>query len=134
MNGPLLEHYQEKGETVNSVRYNTMMEETPEPAIPSCCQELLSKGVLLLHDILRPHTAAATVTTVQKLEFGTINHTPYSPDLILSDLHMFGMLKEALRGQRFHSGDKVKEMVYFWHQQQAKTFFRIGIQKLIETC
>jgi hypothetical protein len=33
-----------------------------------------SKSVLLLHDNARPHTAAAAVTTIQKVKFETINH------------------------------------------------------------
>jgi hypothetical protein len=58
MNGPVLELYQEKGETVNSVRYSTTLEEKLKPAIRN--HGLLSKGVLLLHDNARPHTAAAS--------------------------------------------------------------------------
>ena len=30
------------------------------------------------------------------------------------DYHMFGPLKEALCGQRFASGDEVKDMVHIW--------------------
>jgi hypothetical protein len=132
MNGPILEHYQEKGETVNSVGYSTMLEEKPKPAIRSS-RGLLSKGVLLLHDNSRPHTAAATVTTIQKLKFETINHPSYSADLAPSDYRVFGTLKEALRGQRFHSSDKM-ETVHFWLRQQAETSFSAGLQTLVETC
>jgi hypothetical protein len=39
------------------------------------------------------------------------------------------MLKEASRGQRFHSDDEMKETVFFWLQQQAKS---TGIQKLVK--
>jgi hypothetical protein len=79
MNGPVLENYQENGETVNSIRYRimleeklyrTMLEEKLKPAIRSLCRGLLSKGVLLLHDNARPHNAAATVTSIQTLKFG----------------------------------------------------------------
>jgi histone-lysine N-methyltransferase SETMAR len=97
MNGPLLEHYQQKGETVNSVRYSTMLEEKLKPAICSRLR-LLSKGILLLHDNAQPYTAATTVTTLQKLKSETINHPPYSPDLAPSNYHMFGMLTKAMRG------------------------------------
>jgi hypothetical protein len=82
INGPILEHYQEKGETVNSVRYSTMPAEKLKPAIRSCRRGLLTKGILL-HDNA-PHTVAATGTTIQKLKFETINHLSYSPDLALS--------------------------------------------------
>jgi hypothetical protein len=73
INGQILELCQKKGETVNSVRYRTMLEEKLKPAIHSRHLLLLSKGVLLLHDNARPRTAAATVTTIQKLKFETIN-------------------------------------------------------------
>jgi hypothetical protein len=62
MNRPILERYMEKGKTVNSVRYSTMLEEKP-----------MSKGVLL-HGNAQPHAATATVTTIQKLKSETINH------------------------------------------------------------
>jgi histone-lysine N-methyltransferase SETMAR len=133
MEGPILEHYQEKGETDNGVRYSTMLEEKLKPAIHSHCG-LLSKGVLLLRDNARPHSAAATVTTIQKLKIETINYPPCSPDLDPSNYHVFGMLKEALQGRRFHNDDEVKQAVHFWLRQQAKTFFSAGIQKPVKRC
>jgi hypothetical protein len=41
---------------------------------------------------------------------------------------VFDTLKEALRGWRFHSNDKV-EAVHFW-LQQAKTFFLLEYRSL----
>ncbi|BFZ16731.1 hypothetical protein BsWGS_19770 [Bradybaena similaris] len=35
MNGPLVEHYHKKGETVNSARYSTLLEDELKPAIQS---------------------------------------------------------------------------------------------------
>jgi hypothetical protein len=64
MNGQILEQYQEKEETVNSVRYSTMLEEKLKPAICSCHRRLLCKGVLLLHEKARPCTAAAVTTKI----------------------------------------------------------------------
>jgi hypothetical protein len=81
---------QEKGDTVNSLRYSIMMEDKLKIAIRNRCRGLLSKGVLLPHDNVQPHTAAATVTNIQELKFETI------PDLAPSDYHMFGTLKDAL--------------------------------------
>jgi hypothetical protein len=71
-----------------------MLEEKLEPAIRSSCCILLSKGVLLIHNNAQPHTAAAAVTTIQKLKFETINH-PLT-DLTSSNYHLFGKLMEAL--------------------------------------
>jgi histone-lysine N-methyltransferase SETMAR len=123
MNGPILEHHQEKGETDNSVRYSAVLEEELKPAIRSRRRGLVSKGFLLLHDNARPHSAAATVTTI---------HPPYSSHLAAPDYHVFGTLKKALRGRRLHSDDEAKETVHFWLRQQFS--FPTGIQKLVERC
>lgn len=128
--GPLLEHYQERGTTINSVRYSEMLTAKLKPAIRSKRRGLLSKGVVLLHDNARPHTAAHTAETLQKLNFEVLDHPPYSPDLAPSDFHLFGPLKEAIRGRRFSSDEPLKEAVHSWLASQPKTFFHEGIRKL----
>jgi hypothetical protein len=92
MSGPILEHHQEKGETINSVRYGAMLEKKLEPAIRSLLRVLLSKGALL-HDNARPHTAAATVATIQKLKFEMINH----PLTVHTSLHHTNKCLACLR-------------------------------------
>ena len=67
--GPVLEHYQERGKTINSARYSEMLTDRLKLAIRSKRRELLSKGVVLLHDNARPHTAVHTVETLRKLKF-----------------------------------------------------------------
>ena len=128
--GPLLEHYHERGTTINSVRYSEMLTAKLKPAIRSKRRGLLSKGVVLLHDNARPHTAAHTAETLQKLNFEVLDHPPYSPDLAPSDFHLFGPLKEAIRGCRFTSDEALKEAVHSWLASQPKTFFHEGIKKL----
>jgi hypothetical protein len=49
-----------------------------------------------------------------------------------SDYHPFGPLKDALRGCRFTSDEGVKKAVHEWLAAQTKTFFSVGIQKLLE--
>ena len=67
----------------------------------------LSKSIVLLHDNPRPHIAAHTVETLQKLMFVVLAHPLYSPDLAPSDYHLFGPLKEALRGHQFTSDQEL---------------------------
>ena len=62
----------------------------------------LTTGVCL-HDNARPHTATATVSTIEELRFECIPHPPYSPDLTPSDFHVFGPLKDALSGKQFET-------------------------------
>ena len=130
--GVLLEHYLERGTTVNSVGYSEMLSTELKPAIRTKRWGLLSSGVLLLHDNAHPHTAIHTLQTLVKLGFTVWEHPAYNPDLAPSDYHLFGPLKDALRGRRFTSDKGVKEVVHEWLAAQPKTFFSEGIQKLLE--
>ena len=90
-------------------RYSGMHTNRLKPAIRSKRRGLLSKGVVLLHDKARPHTAAHNAETLRKLKFQVMAHPPYSPDLVPFDYHLFGPIKEALSGRRFISDQEVKE-------------------------
>ena len=92
-----------------------------KPEIRSKHRGQLSKGIVLLHDNVRPHIAVHTVETLQKLNFEVLAHPPYSPDLAPSDCHLFGPLKEALRGRRFTSDQELKEAVHAWHKEACAT-------------
>ena len=128
---PVLEHYQERGTTINSARYSEVLTDRLKPPIRSKRRGLLSKGVVFLHDNSRPHTAAHTAETLRNLKFEVMIHPPYSPDLVPSGHHLFGLLKEALRGCRFTSDREVKEAVHAWLTAQPKTFSE-GIRKLVQ--
>jgi len=114
VNGPILVHFQEKDQTVTSARYSDMPVNELKPAIRSKRRGLLSKRVLLHHDNTRLHTAAHTVDTLRALKFEVLKHPPYSPDLAPSDFHLFGPMKEHLRGQMFADDDEVMEAVQSW--------------------
>ena len=129
---PVLEHYQERGTTINSPQYSGMHTDRLKPAIRSKRRGLLLKSVVLLHDNARPHTAAHTAETLRKLKFKVMAHPPYSPDLALSDYHLFGPLKEALRARRFTLDQELKEAVHAWLAAQPKTLFSEGIRKLVQ--
>ena len=67
--------------------------------------------VLLQHDNARPHTSLKTLEIINCFGWTTISHPPYLPDLAPSDFHLFGLLKESLRGRYFSSDEKVKTAV-----------------------
>jgi hypothetical protein len=87
---------------------------------------------MLFYDSARPHTSAHAAETHRKLKFDVIAHHPYNPALALSDCHLFGPLKEALRDHQFTSDQEVKEVVHAWLTAQPKTFFSEGIRKLVQ--
>src|SRR5215469_14665871 len=92
---------------------------------------MLSRGVVMIHDNARPHTAAATQNLIT---FGweQFDPPPYSPDLAPSDFHLFLHLKSFLAGQRFHDDNEVKEAVTTCFASQAASFYDEGIQKLVQ--
>jgi len=132
--GPILEHYQERGSALNSAHYSEMLIDRLKPEIRSIRRGQLSKGIVLLHDNACLHIAAHTVETFQKLMFVVLAYPPYSPVLAPSECHLFGPLKVALRGRRFTSDQEVKEAVHSWRASQPKTFFSDGIKKLVQRC
>ena len=49
-----------------------------------------------------------------------------------SDFHLFGPMKEYLRGQNFADDDEVMEAVQSWLKATSKSFFLEGIRKLVD--
>jgi hypothetical protein len=68
---------QERGATVNSVRYSETLSTKLKPAIRTKRRGLFSRSVLLLHDNARPYTVIHTTQSLVKLGFEcwTIPHT-----------------------------------------------------------
>jgi len=83
-----------------------------------------------LQDNARPHVAAHTLDTAQKLKWNVLPHTPYSPDLASSDYHLFGPLKGHLGRKRFRNNEEVIQDVQEWLHWQPKDFFLSSICKL----
>jgi hypothetical protein len=90
------------------------------------------KCVVLLHDNALPHTAVHAAETIQKLKFGVMAHPLYNSDLTPSDCHLFGPLKQALRGCQFTSDHDMKEAVHTWLTVQLKTLISKGIRNLLQ--
>ena len=58
-------------------------------------------------------------------------HPPYSPDLAPSDYHLFGPLKNYLRGTMFSDDEAVKEICREGLKSQPRDFYAKGILKLV---
>ncbi|PNF38144.1 hypothetical protein B7P43_G14600 [Cryptotermes secundus] len=71
----------------------------------------LTKGVLLLHDNARPHTANKTNETLQNFKWEVLEHPPYSHDLGPSYFHLFGPLKHHLSAGHFPNDEAVEREV-----------------------
>jgi hypothetical protein len=65
-----------------------------------------------------------TVGHIVNLGWTVALHPPYSPDLALSDFHLFGPMKDELRGQHFPSNDAVVRVVKQWATSAGAEFLR----------
>jgi histone-lysine N-methyltransferase SETMAR len=79
---------------------------------------MLSRGVVMLHDNARPHTAAATQDLIPTFGWEQFDHASYSPDLAPTDFYMCLQLKTFLGVRRGFAS-------------QAASFYDAGIQKLV---
>ncbi|GBM26215.1 hypothetical protein AVEN_22775-1 [Araneus ventricosus] len=87
---------------------------------------LLSKGVLLLPDRIRPRLHS---DLKQRFQWNIWEHPPYSPDLVPSDFHLFGPLKKHLSGCHFRT--KVPEVVVTWLRDLNPDFSYAGFDRLV---
>ena len=86
----------------------------------------------MFHDNARPLTVAHTVATLRVLKYEELKHSPYSPDLAPTEFHLFGPMKEYLRGQNFADDNEVMEAVQSWLKFTPKRIFLEGIRKLVD--
>ena len=92
---------------------------------------MLSSGVVLIHDNVRPHCANVTKDLLKKFKWEVFGHKPYSLDLAPSDFHLFRELKAWLGGQRFAANDELQDALKTYLSLLAAYFFAEGIEKLV---
>jgi hypothetical protein len=60
-----------------------------------------------------------------------LSHPPYSPDLAPSEYHLFGSLKDHLRGH-YYETDAVQKAVQSWLRGAGTDFYRRGMFKFLQ--
>jgi len=81
------------------------------------------QGDLVLYDNALAHRALATQKKLAYLGFHCLDHPPYSPDLALSDYHLFPGLKKQLKGRHFSSNAEVIAAAENWLDGNLMNFF-----------
>jgi histone-lysine N-methyltransferase SETMAR len=81
--------------------------------------------IYYLHDNARPHIAKSMREKLLKLGWIPAPHPPYSPDLALTDYHLFRSLSKHLREKKFDDENDVKmELVNFFGQKSQGLYER----------
>ena len=88
---------------------------------------------MLFHqDNARLHTAKKTLELIENFGWEVVPHPPYSPDSAPSGYHLFGLLKNHLRGTKFSDDEAVKEINCKWLKSQPRDFYAKGILLYID--
>jgi histone-lysine N-methyltransferase SETMAR len=87
--------------------------------------------MLIQHDSARPHTRLRTQEAITKFGWTVLPHPACTPDLVPSDLHLFGPLKDALRGTRLEDDESVIRAVRTWLCEQETSWYREGMHALV---
>jgi len=126
--GVILLDFLETRQTINSDCYIVML--TKLKAQISRVRPEKKTTFLLEHDNARPHTSLKTVEHIANLGWTVLPHPPYSPGLAPSDFHLFGLMKDGLRGH-FPSNDAVVRAVKQWATSAGADFYECGMQALV---
>ncbi|GFU08683.1 histone-lysine N-methyltransferase SETMAR [Trichonephila clavipes] len=89
------------------------------------------KGVVFHQDNARP-TSLVTRQKLLQLEWDTMPHLPYSPDLAPSDYYLFRSLQNFLDGKTFTSNEEVKNHLNQFFASKDQKFYERGIMLLPE--
>jgi len=122
----ILLYFLEPGQTINSDCYIATL--TKLKAQISKVRPEKKTIFLLQHEKTRPHASLKTVEPIIYLDWTVVPHPPYSPDLAPSDFHLFGPMKDGLRGHHFPSYDAVVRPVKQWATSAGADFYESGMQ------
>ena len=128
--GPILIDYLPQGASMNGDRYREILTKLRK-ALKDRRPGKLSKGIEILHDNARPHTASLTLALLEKFKWKIVPHPPYSPDLAPSDYHLFPKLKSELAGEHFETENEVRTAVETCLKNLDGEFYAAGMSKLI---
>ncbi|GFU79175.1 mariner Mos1 transposase [Trichonephila clavipes] len=90
------------------------------------------KGVVFHQDNARPHTSLVTRQKLLQLEWDTMSHLPYSPDLAPSDYYLLRSLQNYLDGKIFTSNEEVKNHLDQFFASKDQNFYERGTMLLPE--
>jgi histone-lysine N-methyltransferase SETMAR len=117
--GVLMVEFMQQGTTIMSEVYCEMLKKLHR-AIQNKRRGMLTSGVVFLHDSAHLYTAGRSRALLEPFNWELFDHPPYSPDLALSDYHLFTYLKNWLGSQRFNNNKELMEGVKTWLSSQAQ--------------
>jgi len=122
--GLILAEFLEPGQTITAARYVQALHK-----FRCALRDIRLGRNIILHDNACPHAAHLTSEAIARMGWEVLPHPSYSPDLALSDYHLFRFVKDQLRGQRYET---IQKAVCQCLRMAGTEFYRRGILKLPE--
>jgi len=119
------------GETINAEKYCAELQQMHEKLCKQQPALVNRHGILLLHDNARPHISQKTVLKLHQLEYETLPHPAYSPDLSPTDYHFFKHLHHFLAEKTFRNETSVKNAFEEFIASRNSDFYKSGINALV---
>ena len=116
-----------RGETISPEAYIEILTR-PRARIQQGRPNLLIDNIFLLYANAYMYTDIRTKETTASFGLTTLPQPPYSPDLALSDNHLFGSMKKGLKAKHYVGDDEVRTAVMKWFLEQWTEFG--GVLKL----
>ncbi|KAK6734591.1 hypothetical protein RB195_018029 [Necator americanus] len=88
-------------------------------------------NVRQLHDNARPHIAKKTSQKILELGWKVLQHPSHSPDLVLSDYHLFRSLQHHLEEKRYDDRDHLENDLRAFFASKSPEFYAKGICDLV---
>ena len=126
--GLILVEFLECGQTITAARYV----QTLHKLLHALRDKRPERDIIILYDNARPHAACLTSETIANMGWEVLPHPSYSPDLAPSDYHLFGFVKDQLRGQCYETKETIQKAVRQCLRIAGTEFYRRGIFKLPE--
>jgi len=118
----LLIDYLPKGQTINAEYYSSLLVQLKD-ILKEKRRGKVTKGVLFLHNNSPADWVLATQKKLDYLGFQCPDNPPYSPDLALSDYHLFPGMKKQLKGRHLSSDAEVIAAAETWLDGPPEFFF-----------
>jgi len=110
--------------TITTDYYSKLFKDWVKPAFRSKRRVLSVKSFCLLHENARSNTAALTSGSLEEMHWKLLPHPFYDSDLVSSDFHLFGLLKEDLGGKIFTAEYDVKILCKYCWKNDHKLFWK----------
>ena len=128
MQGLILAEFLEPGQTITAARYVQTLHKHSH----ALRDKHPGQNIIILHDNARPHAARLTSEAIAKMGWEVLQHPSYSSDLAPIDYHLFGFVKDQLRGQRYETTEAIRKAVSQCLRMAGTEFYRRGIFRLQE--